>query len=115
GLTLAHQLERAGLRVAVLESGGLDAEREPQALSGGRVCGDWIEPLEETRMRRLGGTANNWTVRLGFRRPGVYCVPLSPADFERRAWPPHSGWPFGYDEIEPYYRRAQTVFGIGPF
>ncbi|HEY7295303.1 MAG TPA: GMC family oxidoreductase [Dehalococcoidia bacterium] len=115
GLTLARALEREGVRVCLLESGGLGAERSAQSLSGGTVRGDWVEPLHETRVRRIGGTAHIWQVRAGFRRPGVHYVPLSPVDLERRAWSPHSGWPFGYEELLPYYRRAQRVCGLGPF
>ncbi len=115
GLTLARRLGGMGACVCLLESGGLAVEREAQSLSGGTVCGDWIEPLDETRVRCIGGTAQIWQVRLGFRRPGAYYVPLSPADLERRAWLPGSGWPFGYEELVPYYRTAQRVCGIGPF
>jgi choline dehydrogenase-like flavoprotein len=37
---------------------------------------------------------------------------LSTLDLGPRDWVPHSGWPLSYDEIEPYYRRAQAVCGI---
>ncbi len=115
GITLARELERGGLRVCLLESGGRGAEPRPQALSRGETAGDWNQPLEQVRRRRLGGTAHGWAERIGFRRPGGRFVPLARADFDRRAGLPHSGWPFGFAELQPYYERAQRICRLGPF
>lgn len=57
-------------------------------------------------MRFLGGTTNHW---------GGHCAPMAAIDFERRPWIEHSGWPFGLDELAPYYARAHDVLEIGPF
>ena len=40
------------------------------------------------------------------------CIRLDPIDFERREWVPHSGWPIGAAELDPYYDRAETIAGI---
>lgn len=115
GITLARELERGGLRVCLLESGGLGAEPGPQALNRGEIAGDWEQPLEQVRQRRMGGTAHGWAERIGFRRPGGRFVPLAPADFERREGMPHDGWPFGFAALRPYYERAQRICRLGPF
>ncbi len=115
GITLARELQGTRLRICLLESGSLEADAHAQDLSDGEVCGDWTTPLPETRRRQVGGTANEWAVRIGFRRPAARYLPLSPIDFERRGWMPHSGWPFGFAEVLPFYRRAQTACGAGPF
>jgi choline dehydrogenase-like flavoprotein len=35
-------------------------------------------------------------------------------DFEKRDWVPHSGWPFGLEELRPFYERAHRVLRLGP-
>ncbi|HZQ38036.1 MAG TPA: FAD-dependent monooxygenase, partial [Dehalococcoidia bacterium] len=115
GITLARELERSGQRICLLESGGFAAEPRVQALNRGEIAGDWAQPLEQMRQRRVGGTAHGWAERIGFRRPGGRFVPLTPVDFERREGVPNSGWPFGFEELRPYYVRAQRLCQLGPF
>lgn len=38
---------------------------------------------------------------------------MDPIDYERRSWIPHSGWPFGPQELGPYYERAQSILQLG--
>ena len=39
---------------------------------------------------------------------------LSPIDFRRREWVPHSGWPITRRDLDPYYAAAQLLVEIGP-
>jgi choline dehydrogenase-like flavoprotein len=103
GIALALELAGARLRVALLESGGLEDDAETQDLYRGRVHGRAYFPLHEARTRRFGGSTNCW---LGL------CRPLDALDLERREWVPHSGWPFGLAELRPFYVRAQRVCGL---
>ncbi|MGH9026526.1 MAG: FAD-dependent oxidoreductase, partial [Acidimicrobiia bacterium] len=105
GITLALELANAQLSVVVLESGDTEREESVEALAGGVTTGRSY-PLATTRLRYLGGATNHWS---GF------CRPLDPIDFEPRPWIPYSGWPFSRAELDPYYGRAQTVCGLGPF
>jgi len=57
-------------------------------------------------MRRFGGATHLW---------GGHCVPLQAGDFEKREGIPYSGWPFDYESIVPYYRRAHRLLRIGEF
>jgi choline dehydrogenase-like flavoprotein len=34
-------------------------------------------------------------------------VPLDPVDLAARGWPYHSGWPITWEELVPYYKRAE--------
>ena len=54
----------------------------------------------------FGGTTNHW---------GGHCAPLEPDDFEKQDWISYSGWPYGYDELLPFYVRAHDVLGLGEF
>ena len=114
GTALASELLRSGIRVVILESGGPEPDPWAQALNEGRVVGDAYAGLEKTRSRALGGTASTWNSRVQ-GRPGAKYTPLDALDMEARPWMPHSGWPFGFSELEPYYARAQATCGLGAF
>ena len=55
---------------------------------------------------RFFASQNHW---------GGHCVRLQPIDFKKLDWINYSGWPYTYDELEPYYRRAHAVLGLGAF
>jgi choline dehydrogenase-like flavoprotein len=111
GITIARELDRAGVSVLLLESGGFDFDDKTQALYQGKTVGLPIDPnvdvgLDAPRLRYFGGTTNHWS---------GYCRPLTELDFQSRAYVPRSGWPFSRDVLVPFYERAQDVCGLGPF
>jgi choline dehydrogenase-like flavoprotein len=113
GLTLARECAARGLRIAVLESGGLEADAATQALCDGTTVGDpYAGPLV-TRHRQAGGTVHIWNTDVGGATGAKY-VPLDAVDFSERPWVPLSGWPLAGTDLDPYYRRAQAVCGLGP-
>ncbi|MFC3424732.1 FAD-dependent oxidoreductase [Rhizorhabdus histidinilytica] len=103
GITVCRRLLAEGLSVILLESGGFDHEPGPSALNAGENVGEDYYRLEDARLRFFGGTTAIW---------GGRCAEFDPIDFERRPWIPHSGWPFGHDEIAPYYAEARAAFGL---
>lgn len=103
GITLARHLDASGLRVLLLESGGVDFEPEVQALADGPSTGHDYYPLVDSRLRFFGGTTAIW---------GGRCAEFNPLDLERRDWVPHSGWPISFDDLKPYYDRARTLLDI---
>ncbi|MGE4323381.1 MAG: FAD-dependent oxidoreductase [Sphingobium sp.] len=103
GITLCRRLLAGGLSVILLESGGCDYDADSAALNRGANIGQDYYALEDTRLRFFGGSTAIW---------GGRCAMLDPIDFERRAWVPHSGWPFGLDELMPYYREARLNLGL---
>lgn len=105
GLTIARELEKAGVDTCVLESGGFDADDATRDLYRGEASGVDYQFADGCRSRFLGGSSNCW---------GGWSRPLDRWDFERRDWIPHSGWPFGLDELTPYYDRAHKVLKLGP-
>src|ERR1700730_19223663 len=46
---------------------------------------------------------------------GGRCMPYDAIDFESRDYVPHSGWPFGLDELMPYYPEANRLCEAGRF
>ncbi len=105
GITITRALLRAGYRVCLLEAGGLSVDPAVDALAAVENVGIDYRP-NDARMRLFGGTTNHW---------GGHCVPLNPIDLEARDWIDHSGWPFSFDELRPYYQAAHEVLGLGPF
>ncbi len=106
GITLALEFENANFSVALLESGGLESDPATQALYEGESVGRTHVPLASSRVRFFGGTTNHW---------GGWCRPLEEVDFEERSWVADSGWPIKRADLDPHYRRAHEIVGLGPF
>jgi choline dehydrogenase-like flavoprotein len=105
GLTLAQELSQAGVAVNVLEAGGLEPDSAAQRLASGVSVGLPYYPLDAARLRQFGGTSGHWW-------SGIRLRPLEREDFEPRSWIPFSGWPFPKKRLDPFYERAQRVFGF---
>jgi choline dehydrogenase-like flavoprotein len=106
GITLGREFARSEVETCILESGGLEIDAVTQDLNAGEVTGENLHSLDVARLRYLGGSTNHWS---GF------CRPLDSLDFESRKYLPDSGWPFGQDVLEPYYRRAQSICQLGAY
>lgn len=103
GMSVAMPLIDSGKHIVLLESGGDKVEPSSTRLLRGRNIGQPYLPLHTNRARVLGGTSELWT---------GWCGPLDPIDFEKRDWVPHSGWPFGREVLDPYYRQATRLCQI---
>jgi choline dehydrogenase-like flavoprotein len=101
GVVLAIALAGEGRRIALVESGGYEADAMTQALNEGESIGLSYR-ISESRLRYLGGSGNHWAGN---------CRPLSARNFAERDWIPHSGWPFGLSELNPYYVKARRLCG----
>lgn len=114
GITLARELIGAGMTVLLLESGGLEAARDTQALYKGANIGIPYFDLDKARARLFGGSSHRWHIEIGENEMGVRLRPFDPIDFEEKEWVPYSGWPFDKAHLDPYYDRAQTICQINP-
>jgi choline dehydrogenase-like flavoprotein len=103
GLAMAKEFLHSGLNVVILESGGWDSDDRTQALYKTEQTGMAFQSAHTGRFRIFGGTTTQW---------GGQSLPLSPLDFQHRAWVEHSGWPIDYDELMPYYDRANLFLGV---
>lgn len=106
GITLARELSGSKHQVIVLESGGLDFDEEIQSLYQASVSDPYYHDPETSRLRFFGGSTNHW---------GGNCGPLDPIDFEPRPWLAHSGWPFSYAHLVPFYEKAQSYCQLATF
>ena len=105
GITLALELDGFGIDTCLLESGGFRPDDDTRDLYRGENAGLPYAFADGSRSRYLGGSSNCW---------GGWCRPLDPWDFEPRDWVPGSGWPFGLDELVPYYARTHALLKLGP-
>jgi choline dehydrogenase-like flavoprotein len=107
GIALTLDLSSRGFSVLMLESGYIKEDVKTQALYEGEVVDERLHsPPDKYRQRRLGGSSAIW---------GGRCMPFDPIDFEIRSHVPHSGWPLTYDDLLPYYPRANALAEAGCF
>ena len=103
GQAAARRLLARGRSVVLIESGGLDHDAASADLNRGDIVGQPYYPLEHSRLRFFGGTTAIW---------GGRCAEFDAIDYERRDWVPHSGWPFGAEDIHSYLADARTLLGV---
>jgi len=115
GISIAHELADRPIRVAVIESGGIHREPKVDRLGAGESVGYPYHALERARARGIGGSSLHWEMLESGGDEGWIARPLDPIDLEPRPWLDSPGWPFRFDVLEPYYRRAQVVARLGPY
>lgn len=106
GITLAKELIGQEFKVAMIESGGLEPDDQTQSLYQGEVVGLPLESPDISRLRYFGGSTNHWSGG---------CRPIAEGVFSRRPWIPYSGWPISRADLNPFYKRAQQIMGLGLF
>ena len=106
GISLALALAGTKLKIALLESGGMNFDPKIQKMYSGDEAGLRYTALDAGRLRFMGGSSNHW---------GGYCRPLDESDFAARDWVPHSGWPITRKALEPYFQKAQALCEAGPW
>ncbi len=102
GLLIAREFVDTDVRVIVLESGGYAPGILPDPMYHHDTLG--LPIALDSRVRAFGGTTTVWSRRW---------KPLDPIDFEKREWIPHSGWPLTFQDLLPYYRRADSAVEAG--
>jgi choline dehydrogenase-like flavoprotein len=103
GIAMALELDRAGISVSVLESGGTSRDDATADLNRGTSVGIPYDFADGTRSRFLGGSSNCW---------GGFCRPWDQDAFERRDWVNASGWSIGRADLDPYYTRAHSLLKV---
>jgi choline dehydrogenase-like flavoprotein len=107
-ISVALELLKTKANVLLLVGGSSNRESAAdQDLNRGIIARPGShESLEENRRRVFGGASSAW---------GGRCIPFDPIDFKERAWVPESGWPFSYEQIEIFYRRALELCRAGTY
>jgi len=106
GLSLAMELDRAGLRSLVLESGNEPYASRWDLSSNALRAADYGmgKPYLDLHVQRaLGGGVNVW---------GGWCAALRDVNFTPNEADGYSGWPLSRDDLMPHYRRAHEMLEI---
>jgi choline dehydrogenase-like flavoprotein len=109
GISIARELGGTSLRVCVLESGGMEPDKETTRLYKGKVTVSGTGTkfyVSRSRLRYFGGTTNHWD--------GA-CAPVEPSDLSPADWLPNPGWPVDRPTLDPFYARAAAILSIHPF
>jgi choline dehydrogenase-like flavoprotein len=102
GLVLAHKLAGLGVKVHLLEAGGLELEERSQRLYEAEMAGDAHAGAREGRFRVFGGSSTRW---------GGQLLPYTQDVFSPAAAMPSRAWPIGADAIEKYYPEVLEIMG----
>ncbi|MFZ4537055.1 FAD-dependent oxidoreductase [Propionivibrio sp.] len=102
GITLALQLARQGLRIALLEGGGLSYDEASQSLYAVKTLGVDLY-AQGARLRYFGGTSNHWSGR---------CRPFEAADFSGDPLGGMPGWPIAFEEFNRFLPEAMHILDL---
>lgn len=106
GITLAVKLGRAGRNVLLVEAGNRDVSAKSQTYYRGELGALDNLPLQETRIRALGGSSQHWA---------GWCRHFDAYDFARSDLSRDGAWPIGKTDLDPYLNYATTILGVTEF
>jgi choline dehydrogenase-like flavoprotein len=106
GLILAMRLAKQGIRVHLLEAGGLAFEERSQALYRAQMSYDNHRGSNEGRARTFGGSSTRW---------GGQLLPFTPDIFSPPDGSSREGWPICAQDITPYYQEVEIILGVDSF
>ncbi|MRI02115.1 hypothetical protein GH721_16340 [Kriegella sp. EG-1] len=88
--------------VILLEGGLHEFNAQAADIHQAEISGFKHGGIHEARERIVGGTTTTW---------GGQALPFMKEDFEKRAFIPNSGWPISFEELAPYYKKAEDILG----
>jgi choline dehydrogenase-like flavoprotein len=114
GTLVARELLAGGHEVTMLERGGLKPHREQLRDHAWRTDAPGALPNHESAPR---SRAYPWTYVFGVGGSSLHWTGVTPRfvahDFRMRSqYGVMRDWPFGLDELLPYYRRAEVALGV---
>jgi len=95
GITIALELEEKNINTLIIEAGGEYYSGDSQELYKGKIIGDPIQDLSESRLRQLGGSSCHW---------GGMCKPFEDYTFEQ--------WPIKSNDLKPYLKKTCEILDI---
>jgi choline dehydrogenase-like flavoprotein len=103
GLTAAWRLRRSGIRILVVEGGGLTDEQRSQAIYSDVEFVNRLNVGVANRFRTYGGNGSRW---------GGQLLPLADWEFLPRGALRKNAWPLQGQMLAPYFAEAQAMLGV---
>ena len=60
GMTIALELEKKNISSVIIEAGESEYNSDSQDMYNGKIIGDTLVALSNSRLRQLGGTSGHW-------------------------------------------------------
>jgi choline dehydrogenase-like flavoprotein len=102
GFACALSFLDTSIKVIILEGGRRSFCEEAADLHKADITNHHHLGVHEARERIVGGTTTKW---------GGQALPFMKEDFLVRKHLSASGWPISYEELQPYYQKAEAVLG----
>ncbi|MDT5093537.1 MAG: hypothetical protein QOH60_2900 [Mycobacterium sp.] len=119
GITFAREFIDLPVRVTLLESGQFTYDDSAQRLAAGEVDSYYFDKdaIAEGRRKQFGGTTNMWvyTADPDDGRRYARCLPPEEIDLAPCTGQSSACWPVTLEDLDPFFRRAQSVWNGGPF
>src|SRR6516162_6433367 len=103
GLTAAWRLRRSGIRILVVEGGGLTDEQRSQAIYSDVEFVNRLNVGVANRFRTYGGNGSRW---------GGQLLPLADWEFLPKGALRNNAWPLQAQMLAPYFAEAQAMLGV---
>ena len=95
GLTTALELEKKKIKCLVIEAGEEDYSKVSQNFYKGKVIGDPLTDISNSRLRQFGGTSGHW---------GGWCKPLEYYSFDN--------WVLKANDLDNYKDQTCKILNI---
>ena len=95
GMTTALELEKKNIPSVIIEAGQSEYNSDSQDMYNGKIIGDTLVNLSNSRLRQLGGTSGHW---------GGWCKPLEAYNFK--------DWPIKKKDLDPYQKKTSSILNI---
>ena len=95
GITTALELENKKISSIIIEAGNEEYNKDSQDFYRGRIIGDQLADLSQSRLRQLGGTSGHW---------GGWCKPMESYNLEN--------WKIKKKDLDKYTNQTCSILEI---
>lgn len=105
GFASALTFLKSEINVLVIEGGDSTFKKDAASIHQAKNTGKHHAGIHKARERIIGGTTTKW---------GGQALPFMKEDFMDRPHIAVSGWPITYEDLKPFYRKAENILGTDP-
>ena len=95
GISTAIELEKKNIKTLIIEAGNSEYSDKSQEFYKGKIVGDQISDLSESRLRQFGGTSGHW---------GGWVKPMEKFNID--------SWDFNSNDLISYQNKACEILDV---